>query len=152
MKRIRILFLIYVLVSLPIFAQKGLHVNEFLDGPYRNSPNAVEIVVTGAMANKMKLNVFHSLTISNEKNVVDNVERLVIKDGVTAVDKETEYRGGKLYYGFYRLKPDDGAKGMNKYLFYLNQMLASKNPTEKITIIYMESRESANYIKSLIRN
>lgn len=152
MKRVCFLFLICVLVTLPVFAQKGLHVNELFDGRYRKSPNAVEIVVTGEMANKMKLNVFHSLTISNEKDVADSVERLVVKDGVTAVDKETEYRGGKLYYGFYRLKTAGGEKGMNMYLFYLNQMLAGKNPTEKVTIIYMESRESADYIKSLIRN
>lgn len=147
------LIIVSLVVMLPVFAQEGTHVNELFDGRYRKSPNAVEIVVTGKAANKLKLNTFHSLTVSDDNTAVRTIESLVVKDGATAIEKETEYRGGKLYYGFYRLKSIKAkSRGMNAYLFYLNQALAGKNPMNKVTVIYMESEENADYIKSLIRN
>ncbi len=148
---IRRLFFISVIMftSLTVFAQTSLQVNKLFDGRYRKLPNAVEIVVTGEMANKLKLNVFRSLSLSEDKSVEQEIERLVVKDGAKALDKEVEYREGNLYYGFYRFKSEK--KAMNRYVFYLNQAYASKNPVNKVTVIYMESRESADYIKSLIK-
>lgn len=148
---IRRLFFISVIMftSLTVFAQTSLQVNKLFDGRYRKLPNAVEIVVTGELANKLKLNVFRSLSLSEDKSVEQEIERLVVKDGAKALDKEVEYREGNLYYGFYRFKSEK--KAMNRYVFYLNQAYASKNPVNKVTVIYMESRESADYIKSLIK-
>lgn len=146
----RLFFILVMLFSsLTVFAQTSLQINKLFDGRYRKLPNAVEIVVTGESANKLKLNMFRSLSVSEDKGVEQEIERLVVKDGAKALDKEAEYREGNLYYGFYRFKSEK--KAMNRYVFYLNQAYASKNPVNKVTVIYMESRENADYIRSLIK-
>lgn len=152
MKRRWMLTVFCMLMSLVAVAQSGLHVNALFDGRYRKAQNAVEVLVKGKSASKIKLNVYRSLSLTVSESEVNEVERLVSKDGVTAVEKEEEYRNGKLYYGFYTLcVVNEKGKKQNRYLFYLNQNLANRNPVNKVTLIFMEGWASAEYIKNLIR-
>lgn len=154
MKRILLFWVLVVAVSTAV-AQKGYNVNSLFDGRYRKSPNAVEVVVTGVEAAKIKLTKYRSLSVADDADAAKLIEELVVKDGVKAVDKEVEYRGGRLYYGFYTLTASslkDKERALNRYLFYLNQNLNSKNPENKVIVIYMEGWAKADYIKSLIRN
>lgn len=148
-----VILMICVASFLPVWSQTGLNVNALFDGRYRKSPNAVEILVRGEEARKIGLTTYRSLSLSSDVKETERIESIVTKDGATAVDKEVEYRGGKLYYGFYTLKPVYvNGRQLNRYLFYLNQNLNNRNPVDKVTVIYMEGRASSKYIKQLIRN
>ena len=153
MKRKFLITIMVLMVSLSAMAQNGLQINALFDGRFRKSPKAVEIVVTGKEANTIKLATYRSLSLTDDDEASALMESLVVKDGVTAMDKEVEYRGGKLYYGFYTFTPiKEGKKSqLNRYVFYLNQNLHRNNPENKVTLIYMEGWASAEYIKGLIR-
>lgn len=151
MKRTFSIILMSVVLSLAVNAQGRLHINE-LFGKYRNLPGVVEVYVTGKEAKAVNLDVYRSLSMPSSASEVKDVEQKIVKDGAAAMDKEIEYRGGRLYYGFYVLKPikvEDERR--NRYLFYLNQSLAKKNPVDKITMIYMEGKAGVDCIKSLIK-
>lgn len=136
--------------SLQAMAQSGLHVEKLFDGRFRKHPNAVEIVVTGKSANELRLTTYRSVVLTGESDMISEIEALVVKDGLKSVaHKEVSYRGGKVYYAFYTLKPL--SKKINRYLFYLNENLNVENPKDRVTIIYMDGWADADYIKGLIK-
>lgn len=147
MKRQFIIFIWAVVAAVSMQAQNGLAINSLFDGRYKHSPHATEIVVKGMKAARLGLDIYHSLSVTDMSQVLA-IERLVVKDGATATKKEVEYRGGRLYYGYYVLAR---RHGRNRFLFYLNQSLARKSPINKVTLIYMEGDVSSSYIKKLIR-
>ncbi len=128
-------------------AQAGLNINSLFDGRYKHSKNATEIVVTGIKAKAIGLDVYHSISVTDMTHVPAILKALTA-DGVKSLSKEVEFRSGKLYYGYYVL-PRHG--GNNRYIFYLNQSLARKQPIDKVTLIYMEGDVSSAHIKKLIR-
>ena len=148
MKRITIIITVLALTTLPAVAQSGLNINALFDGRYKKNPYATELIVTGPSAQEIGLEVYHSLKVT-EKEQQDLIERLVSKDGATAIDKEVQLRNGKLYYGFYTLSKTK--KGRNRYIFFLNQNLAKNAPKNMVTLIYMEGNASPEKIKKLIR-
>jgi hypothetical protein len=150
----RFLLIIALLLSAVTLtnAQSGFNVNKLFDGRYKHSSNATEIVVKGRQADALNLRLYHSMSIVNDAQAARFVEQLVIKDGARANSKEVEYRGGHLYYGFYvfNRKDDDDC---NRYILYLNQNLAHKQPVnDKVMMIYLESDQNSRYIKKLIKN
>lgn len=147
MKKMLILLAMAVVTVASALAQKGLAVNQLFDGRFKHDPDATEIIVTKGKAASMGLDVYHSLSVSDAKSAA-LIEALVVKDGVKAADKEVEYRGGKLYYGYYVLTPKADS---NRFLFYLNQNLARKNPVNKVTLIYMQGDVSSKKIKNMIK-
>lgn len=156
-KQILIILSLLMLLPLCAAAQDGLRINRLFNGKYRSLKNATEIIVTGEQAQRMHLNVYHSLSLTLEQGMQNEIEPLVVRDGAAALSKEVEYRSGKIYYGFYVLKPVSVKNGKgkseqrNRYIFYLNQQLANRNPQNKVILIYMESTRDARYIKRLIR-
>lgn len=147
MKRILMLLIIAVTAVAAGWAQQGLNINRLFDGRYRNSQHATEIVVTGRKAQELKLRVYHSLTITGDPAAERLVSRMVTADGSHARTKDVEWRKGQVYYGFYQLAPV-GAN--NRYIFFLNQNLARRNPQSKVTLIYMEGPADSAHIKRLI--
>ncbi len=147
MKQFIIIILTCMMASSTALAQQGLNINQLFDGRFKKATGATEIIVTGSKAGEIGLDVYHSLSVTDEVQA-ELVESYVKKDGVQAVDKEVEYRNGQLYYGFYTLKPE---KGNKRYIFFLNQNLARKSPKKVVTLIYMEGKASAEKIKKLIR-
>lgn len=148
MKRISLIIITCTLAALPVLAQSGLNINSLFDGRYKKDPHATELIVTGSGAKDINLKVYHSLKVT-QKSQQNLVESLVVKDGVKAIDKEVEYRGGQLYYGFYSLPATNS--GHNRYIFFLNQNLANNSPKNMVTLIYMEGKATAEEIKKLIR-
>lgn len=151
MKRVVTLILMCVILTLTMNAQDRLQVLK-LFGRYRALPDVVEVHVTGKEAKSVKLDVYRSLSMPATIDEAKKVQQVVVKDGVKAKEKEVEYRGGQLYYGFYVLSPivKYDAK-RNRYLFFLNQSLAKKNPVDRLIVIYMEGKADVDYIKGLIR-
>lgn len=153
MKR-TIIIIILTLGTLAMRAQSGLNVNALFDGQIKQSPSATEILVEGSKAKEIGLDLYRSLTVTDLAQA-RVIETAVIHDGAKAKSKEVEYRAGKLYYGFYELgvvNPQTAEKHAHfRYMFYLNRSLANQKPQNRVTIIYMESRHDAAYIKRLIK-
>ena len=156
MKRITTIMMICLLLATAASAQEGLNINKLFDKNLitdewvtRELNGVTEIIVTGKKAKEMGLATYHSVSIKHgTKQEREPFEKLVLKDGANAIDKDVEYRNGQLYYGFYTLKPN---KRNKRYIFYLNQNLARKSPSNVVTVIYMEGKKSPEEVKKLIR-
>lgn len=156
MKRIIIILLTGLLTASAAMAQEGLNINKLFDKNLKTDEwvthelnGITEIIVTGKKAKEMGLSTYHSVSIkSGTKQEREPFEKLVLKDGAQALDKDVEYRNGQLYYGFFTLKPN---KHNKRYIFYLNQNLAKKSPKNIVTVIYMEGKKSPEEVKKLIR-
>ena len=156
MKRTVIILLTCLLTAISSMAQEGLNINKLFDKNLitedwvtRELNGVTEIIVTGKKAKEMGLSTYHSVSLKHgAKQEWESFEKLVVKDGATAIDKDVEYRNGQLYYGFYTLKPN---KRNKRYIFYLNQNLAHKSPKNIVTVIYMEGKKSPEEVKKLIR-
>ena len=156
MKRIIIIMLTGLLTISTAMAQEGLNINKLFDKNLKTDEwvthelnGITEIIVTGNKAKEMGLSTYHSVSIKNgTKQEREPFERLVLKDGAQALDKDVEYRNGQLYYGFFTLKP---IKHNKRYIFYLIQNLAKKSPKNIVTVIYMEGKKSPEEVKKLIR-
>ena len=156
-KRIVSLTLILAIVTIHAAAQAGLQINQLFDGRFHNASNATEIVVTGEKAREIGLNVYHSLSVVNDQKAGQQIESLVTKDGAKAVNKEVEYRNGRIFYGFYTLTPlslksrkKRQLSPINRFILYLNQNLQRQKPKDTVILIYMESEQNGSYVKSMI--
>lgn len=152
-KRIVSLMLLLTAVALPAAAQAGLQISKALDGRFRKARNATEIVVTGEKAREIGLKAYHSLTVNGDQKAGRQIESLVSSDGKKAIDKEVEYRDGRIFYGFYTLKPLTKKRPnplVNRFILYMNQNLQRPKPKDAVILIYMESEQNGSYVKSLI--
>ena len=77
----------------------------------------------------------------------NEVEQLVLKDGLTATSKETVYRGGRLKFGSFTLPKRNY---LNRYLFYVNKDADSGKNTARIVVVYMSGDASPEKVKKLI--
>lgn len=147
MKHRTLIFLLAIQLALPLCAQSGLHVSALFEGQYRNRNDATEVIMKGKRIRQYKLTLFRSLTLNTRTVNTQEIERLVRADAANALDKEAGMKGGRLYYGFYRLRP---VGHTNRYLFYRNNALkpgGGHNAT--LTIIYLEGTASIEELKKL---
>ena len=140
MKRTVFLLLFFLFALLTAAAQAGLAVNAFFDGRYRQRSDAVEVLIRNKRLNRVTLQVFRSLTVPGEGAEGRAIEAAVLADAALAAEKETGYRAGRLYYGFFRL-PRAGKKGASRFIFFRNDALRPGSPPS-LTLIYMESAAS----------
>ena len=144
MRRLLLSITILLIAVAPAAAQKGLNINQLFDGRYRANKYATETVITGSQLAPMNLTVYRALTIYRQPMLAEKIEKLVIKDGDKSDSSEVRYNSGRLYYGFYVLKPKDGN---NRYILYLNKGTGNSNV---ITLIYLEGKASPAQVKSMI--
>ncbi|WP_300911575.1 DUF6108 family protein [Muribaculum intestinale] len=128
-------------------AQDGLNINSLFNGPYRDNVHATETVISGSGLWEYNLSVYHSLTLSGLPGEVSVFEAAVMKDAAGALDKEVAFRNGRLYYGYYTLKPVPDSE-LNRYLFYLNQHAVGK---DKLILIYIEGRAGRTAVKRMLK-
>lgn len=138
-----------LLAVLPVFAQKGMHVEDLFGGRFKHDRQAVEVLIKGRELKKYHLTLFRSLTITDEPEVSEEIEVLVSLDAKTAVDKEVGKVGKKLYYGFYCFPGQDDNY---RYLFYRNAAVArgSSKKTE-VTVVYMEGKVTLEELKRMFK-
>ncbi len=140
-----ILLFIALIVTSIASAQTGLEIDRVFSKSYRGMKGASETVLNNANLNKVKINLYHSISFTGHPELGPTVERLVSKDGRRAVSKEVRYKSGHIYYGFYRLPP---LNSLNRYILYLNGNLAGDN---KIILLYLEGKASESQIKKLLK-
>ena len=67
------------------------------------------------------------------------------RDGADALSREVQFRDGRLFYGFYRLRRHND---LNRYIFFLNQLAAGGN---KVILIYLEGSASPEQVKKMLK-
>ena len=140
-----VLFVLLALASLPAFSQEGLSINGLFGGPYKNREDAVETYMKGKVLKVYRLTLFRSIKLTPVGNEALSIERRVRADTRGAVDKEVGTIGRRLYYGFYRLRPNGKA---NRYIFYRNNALR-KGVHPTLTVVYMEGSATIENLKSI---
>lgn len=144
MKHLFIIIAICCLAAPSAIAQSGLHINALFDGRYRHAPNATETIIKGNELNSFALSVYHSITLRDaSQTAISMIEELVSKDGIKALNKITEFQGGRLRFGYYALPP---VKRMNRYILYKHSQRSGD-----VTLIYMEGLADSADIKGLIK-
>lgn len=114
-------------------------------GRFHDVAAATETVVTGSALGPYALAIYKGLTITDAPEYGTILEEFVEADHAAAVDRETVYRNGHLYYAFLSLPQ---SKKLNRYVLYLNQTLAGGN---RIILIYMEGQADADSIKKMLK-
>ncbi len=121
-----------------------LNVSPFFQEDFAMNPAVTMVAFSGKQTNWKGLAVYKSVSVSGDSEKADAIARGVKKDGAKADFKETSYRDGKLYFGFYGL----GGEGRHRqYLFYLDMRPKGK---DKTTLVYIEGDWSAEEVKKMI--
>ena len=133
---------ITMLAVLPLWAQKGMHVEALFDGRFKQDKRAVEVLIKGKELKKYHLTLFRSLTVTDAPTLSKEIEALVNQDAETAVDKEVGKVGTRLYYGFFCFR----------YLFYRNtSVVPNSNKKPEVTVVYMEGQVTLEELKQMFK-
>lgn len=139
----RTLFILLLLASLPLAAQKGLQVAPLFEQGQGGLKQVTALTLTGSRLAPYRLSLFRSITFPTHLVQSWNVEQRVEHDAKRASYVESGRKDGHLYFGFYRL-PSRGST--HRYLFYRNNALA-KGGDATATLIYMEGKASLEELK-----
>lgn len=139
-------FAILSLLSLPFLTARaeGLNIHPFFKEEFAKNPAVTMVSVSGRQSGWKGLTSYRSVSISGDDAKADEMARAVRKDGAKAELKETSFKGGHLYFGFYGL----GGVGPNRrYLFFLDLRAQGKSKT---TLVYIEGDWTPDQVKKLI--
>ncbi|MBD5305366.1 MAG: hypothetical protein HDS12_03650 [Bacteroides sp.] len=133
-----------------IYAQNGLEINSILNGRFSTDPKVTETYLSGnnKFLKSHNLTVFATLK-APASTYRQTVEKAVLRDGTSAIGKQVRYKGGKLYFALFILKPvkSEGVK-INRYLYYLNN---AANDGTDIFLVYLEGKIGEQKVSELIR-
>ena len=127
-------------------AQKDMSISPLFEGKESAKYGFSAVIIEGKSLKKYNLTQFKSVT-TTKAQLFDEFEGLVENDSKNAIDKECGYINGKLYYGFYQFKPENGKY---RYIFYRNSSLRNDEPDE-VTIVYMEGYPTLEELKRMFR-
>ena len=147
----RLLLCLWLLIcALPSAAQTGLHVEPLFGSAYGQRKDATEVMLKGSRLKPYKLTLFRSLSFVPSAAEAKLVEQKVLADAKGAIDKEAVHRQGRLYYGFYQLKPKDQKR---RYLIYRNNALAAQPSasTQGLLLIYIEGTATPQELQSFFK-
>ncbi|MDE7346835.1 MAG: hypothetical protein K2N48_08885 [Muribaculaceae bacterium] len=145
---IRIMALVIILfvslLKITVNAE-DLHVDPFLKEDFAKNPSVTMVSMSGKQSDWKGLTSYRSVSISGDDTQADAMARAVRKDGVKAEFKETTFKDGRLYFGFYGL----GGEGRHRrYLFFLDMRLKGKSKT---TLINIEADLTPEQVKQMIK-
>ncbi len=141
-----IAFSVILAISLASSIASGekLNVSPFFNEDFAKNPSVTMVSFSGKQTDWKGLTAYKSVSVSGDNEKADAIAKGVKKDGVKADFKETTYKEGMLYFGFYGL----GGEGRNrKYLFFLDMRPKGK---DKTTLVYIEGNWSADEVKEMI--
>ena len=140
---------ITMLAVLPLWAQKGMHVEALFDSRFKQDKRAVEVLIKGKELKKYHLTLFRSLTVTDAPTLSKEIEALVSQDAETAVDKEVGKVGTRLYYGSFCFPPKNESY---RYLFYRNTpVVPNSNKKPEVTVVYMEGQVKLEELKQMFK-
>lgn len=132
------------LVSMEVNAEE-LNIAPFLKEDFARNPAVTMVSMSGKQSDWKGLTSYRSVSISGDDTQADAMARAVRKDGVKAEFKETTFKDGRLYFGFYGL----GGEGRHRrYLFFLDMRPKGKSKT---TLIDIEADLTPEQVKQMIK-
>lgn len=141
---IALAIILYCGLTSMIGKAEGLNVAPFLKEDFAMNPAVTMVSMSGKQSNWKGLTSYRSVSISGDDEKADAMVRAVRKDGVKAEFKETTFKNGHLYFGFYGL---GGEGGNRKYLFFLDLRPKGK---PKTTLIHIEGDWAPDEVKDMI--
>lgn len=145
MNRLIILTLLTVFVSTAGYARGKLNIDSFFDNETISQNGVSMISYHDWKIGGHTLKEYRSVTINGNKALADRLRAAVAKDGANAESKETSYKEGQLYFGFYSL---GGVGGNRRYLLYLNRRPAGE---EKSTLIFLEGDVDTRFVRDMLK-
>lgn len=145
MKRFTLIITIIAL-SAAAYAQSNLKIAPIFQGKGKWAYKFDATHIEGSSLEGYKLTLFKSATTSDYR-LYKEIEGIIEEDGKESIDKECGYINGRLYYGFYQLKP---VNGRYRYIFYRNSSLRDDEPNE-VTIVYMEGYPTLKELKKMFQ-
>ena len=131
------------LVSTKAMADR-LNTAPFLSEDFAKNPAVTMVSMSGKQSEWKGLTSYRSVSISGDDTQADAMARAVRKDGAKAEFKETTFKDGRLYFGFYGL----GGEGKHrKYLFFLDLRPKGK---AKTTLIHIEADMTPEQVKQMV--
>lgn len=132
------------LVAMEVKAEE-LNIEPFLKEDFAKNPSVTMVSMSGKQSDWKGLTSYRSVSISGDDTQADAMARAVRKDGVKAEFKETTFKDGRLYFGFYGL----GGEGRHRrYLFFLDMRPKGKSKT---TLIDIEADLTPEQVKQMIK-
>ena len=143
--RLVVLFVILIAGSASSVAHgENLNVSQFLKEDFAKNPNVTMVSFSGEQTDWKGLTLYRSVSVSGDPAKADAIARSVRKDGAKADFKETSFKDGKLYFGFYGL---GGEGSYRKYLFFLDLRPKGR---DKTTLVYIEGNWTPVEVKQMI--
>lgn len=130
------IIILLLLLALPLagLAQKSYNIGRVFDGRYRKNPNVTDVVVRSPHLQTPYINYYHSITVTGDTKIMDDIVQAFLADEKNAAEKEMQRVGGHIYYGFYRLRNDDTN---HPFVFLKDMRYAPSGRKSQLTIIYM---------------
>lgn len=123
---------------------EDLSVAPFLKESFAKNPSVTMVSMSGKQSDLKGVTSYRSVSISGDDMQADAMARAVRKDGAKAEFKETTFKDGHLYFGFYGL----GGEGIHrKYLFFLDLRPKGKSKT---TLIQIEADLTPDQVKQMV--
>lgn len=123
---------------------EDLNVAPFLKEDFARNPSVTMVSMSGKQSDWKGLTSYRSVSISGDDTQADAMSRAVRKDGAKADFKETTFKDGHLYFGFYGL----GGEGRHRrYLFFLDLRPKGKSKT---TLIHIEADLTPEQVKHMV--
>lgn len=142
--RLLVLTIMTLFATTTAEAFDGLNVAKFLKEDHASRPNVTMVSISGTQKKWPGLSSYRSFSVKDDNALADAIAAAVMKDGAKATSKETSYKEGKLYFGFYFL----GGEGKNRqYLFFLD---SRPKGADKTTFIYIRGDWDADQVKKMI--
>ena len=154
MKRITLaLWALFAVIQLS--AQSGYGINPVFDGKLVPSSRIKETYINGSQLAPYKLRVFRSVKFTATVDELARIQTLMLQDGKTAEDRQTEYAGGILTYALFRFRAEvrssrnDMLTEGNKYLC---MQVFPKGNRYDVTLVYMSGDATLAELKQLFKN
>ena len=123
---------------------EDLHISPFFKEDFAKDPSVTMVAVSGKQSDWKGLTSYRSVSVSGDDSKADALVKAVRKDGAKAEFKETSFKGGRLYFGFYGL----GGEGpRRRYLFFLDQRPKGKSKT---TLVFIEADQTPEQVRQMI--
>lgn len=147
-----LLTIMLLLLPLSLAAQYDLAISKVLNGRYRKNKHTTNVEITRERLVEYHLDYYHSLTATDDEEIMDAISAAVMADEPLAIEKDFSTIGAKLYYAFFQMKDDVPSTSsyrpvMHRYIFFRDMRQSPDHPAPTVTLIYMEGEATIDFLK-----
>lgn len=147
-----LLTLMLLLLPLSLAAQYDLAISKVLNGRYRKNKHTTNIEITSERLLEYHLDYYHSLTATDDEEIMDAISAAVMTDEPLAIEKDFSTIGTKLYYAFFQMEDDIPCTSstrpmVHRYIFFRDMRQSPDHPASTVTLIYMEGDATLDFLK-----